>query len=69
MRSTGALISAFRTVEPAEWGLLIRQNEMRRNRAHLELSRRGHLGLSYFCALENAVSNTSPIGCQVRPSN
>jgi hypothetical protein len=32
MRSTGALISAFRTVEPAECGLLNRQNEMRRNR-------------------------------------
>jgi hypothetical protein len=26
-------------------------------------------GDSYFCALEKAVSSTSPIGCHVRPSN
>jgi hypothetical protein len=26
-------------------------------------------GHSYFCALEKAVSSTSPIGCHVRPSN
>jgi hypothetical protein len=35
----------------------------------LKLSRHGYFGRSYFCALENADSSTSPIGCQVRPSN
>ncbi len=42
-----------------------------RQAIHLQLSHRppAQTHTTYFCALEKAVSSTSPIGCQVRPSN